>query len=249
MTNTYIITGGSKGIGLAVVERLLRDGNAVICLSRTSGSLPIENSRLKFIECDLGNSDTRQQAFRLALEDQESLAGIVNNCAGPSPLSFEHSGIQDYQDALNTHLFAADELLRVSLPALQKFNGSKIVNIVSVTARSPLEGLISSNLLRGAIINWSKTLSIELAKFNINVNNVLPGYTLTSRLQEVLTKKATSSQASLENVKQSLLKDIPLKRFGTPQEIANVVNFLLSSEASYITGTSIPVDGGWTRSV
>jgi len=143
-------------------------------------------------------------------------------------------------------LFSSDELVKAILPQLKRNGGGRIVNIISVTARIPLENMGVSNTLRGAMLNWSKTLSKELGKFNITVNNVLPGYTETERLLEVIAGVSAKQRISTDDYSKILISQIPLGRFGRPEEIGAVASFLLSDEASFVTGISIPVDGGWT---
>jgi 3-oxoacyl-[acyl-carrier protein] reductase len=125
----------------------------------------------------------------------------------------------------------------------------RIINIISTSVKVPLKGLGVSNTIRGAVASWAKTMSIEVAPFGITVNNVLPGATATGRLQAIIENKSNKLQTSKEEVSEEMLAEIPAKRFGTPEEIANVVAFLASPAASYVNGTSIPVDGGRTGAI
>jgi 3-oxoacyl-[acyl-carrier protein] reductase len=125
----------------------------------------------------------------------------------------------------------------------------RIINIISTSVKVPLKGLGVSNTIRGAVASWAKTMSIEVAPFGITVNNVLPGATATGRLQAIIENKSNKLQTSKEAVSEEMLAEIPAKRFGTPEEIANVVAFLASPAASYVNGTSIPVDGGRTGAI
>jgi 3-oxoacyl-[acyl-carrier protein] reductase len=241
---TIVITGGSRGIGASITKQMLTEGFRVICLSRTSGILDLTTPNLVHISVDLENGRDRAIALDEISKDQNIYA-VVNNCSGPEPKSFEASKTDDYKSSFEKHLFASDDLVRCCLPSL-KAAGGKIINIVSVTAKVPLPKMIASNLLRGSILNWAKTLSLELAEYGITTNNVLPGYTLTERLDEVIKASAKNLKKSEAEIKNNLISQIPLKRFASPDEIANVVNFLLSPEAAYINGASIPVDGGWS---
>lgn len=244
---TVLVCGGSKGIGAATTKKLLKDGFKVICLSRTIGELEEfkRNDSFQFINVDLSSKSERRRAIE-SIDSIENIWGVVNNSAGPGTGAIENCVEMDYISSFESHLFSANDFVKFAIPKMHKNGEGRIVNIISVTAKVPLENMAVSNTLRGAMVNWSKTLSKELARFNIKVNNVLPGYTQTQRLLEVIQSAASSKNITSLDYEKKLLEQIPLKRFGHPEEIGNVVSFLMSADASYINGASIPVDGGWT---
>jgi 3-oxoacyl-[acyl-carrier protein] reductase len=132
---------------------------------------------------------------------------------------------------------------------MKKSHYGRIINIISTSVKAPLKGLGVSNTIRAAVANWSKTLAGELGPFGITVNNVLPGATATERLQEIIENKSAKSGKSLESIESEMLAEIPMARFGKPDEIAAAVAFLASPASSYLTGTNITVDGGRTSSL
>lgn len=245
---SVIVCGGSKGIGAATVEYLLARNYHVICVSRTKGSLEesiLSNPNFKLYLTDLSNLDQRKNLIS-EVSKLDSVWGLVNNASGPSTGPAHEASREEYLKSFDTHLFASDELVKAILPILKSNGGGRVVNIISVTARIPLENMCVSNTLRGAMLNWSKTLSKELGKFNITVNNVLPGYTETERLLEVIQGVSSKSGISETEYSAKIIGQIPMGRFGRPEEIGAVAGFLLGDDASFINGASIPVDGGWT---
>ncbi len=248
MKKTIVVCGGSKGIGAATVRILLDRGYRVICISRTHGELEAlltKNNELVHLPCDLSLEIERKKISNI-LSRESNIIGLVNNASGPTTGPILNTTQLDFQKAFETHLFAANDLAQAVIPLMVAKGFGRIVNIISVTAKIPLENMGVSNTLRGAMLNWSKTLSKELGKNNITVNNVLPGYTETERLIEVINDVSKKMNLSTNEYSQRIINQVPLGRFGKSEEIASVVSFLLSDEASFITGASIPVDGGWT---
>jgi 3-oxoacyl-[acyl-carrier protein] reductase len=136
--------------------------------------------------------------------------------------------------------------MRAVLPGMKAAGYGRIINVISTSVKAPLRGLGVSNTVRAAVANWSKTLSVELAPMGITVNNVLPGATLTQRLESIIEGKAHATGKSVEEVKHEMLGEIPAGRFGSPEEVAAAIAFLASPAAAYITGINLPVDGGRT---
>ena len=151
--------------------------------------------------------------------------------------------------AFKQHVLSAQVATQLAINSMKKKQFGRIINIISTSVKQPIPGLGVSNTIRGAVANWSKTLASELGPFNITVNNILPGATKTSRLNDLIEKKSVFSGESAENVSKKMITEIPLGRFGEPKELAYLVTFLCSNYANYINGINIPIDGGRTKSL
>src|SRR5207245_2490014 len=175
---------------------------------------------------------------------------LVNNAGGPPPGTFEKFGDAQWLAAFELNLLSAVRMIRLVLPHMRKRGSGRIINIVSTSVKQPIEGLLLSNAIRTGVVGLAKTLSIELAPDNITVNNVCPGRLLTDRIRQLylLNEKLQQGMSEEEALKE-VVRDIPMKRLGKPEELGALVAFLASQQAAYITGTTIQVDGGLTRSL
>ena len=250
-----IVTASSMGIGKAVAEELASAGCQLAICSRSKEKL-IETSReikLKHnIEpfwgvCDL-NQSKEIENFYLAVEKQfDKVDILVNNCGGPIPGYLGELKDQDWADAFSQVLMSVIRFVNLVIPNMIDQEWGRIINITSVAVKQPISNLMLSNSLRAGVTGFSKSLSNEFANKNITVNNVAPGYTLTHRLYELAVIRAKVSGKSHEEILAEMAKEIPMNRLAGPEEIAALVVFLASQKASYITGTTIQVDGGSTR--
>jgi 3-oxoacyl-[acyl-carrier protein] reductase len=245
MTNTdlagknALVCGGSQGIGLAAARELAARGAAVTVLSRSE---PLAGEGFRFLRADL------QQIEGLVANLESQLGGppafhvVVNNSGGPPPGAIVDATAEQFLAAFRQQLLASHLLMQWVLPAMKAAKYGRFVNVISTSVREPIPGLGVSNTIRGAMASWAKTLSREVGPFGITVNNVLPGATRTARLESIIARKAAGS--SKETVEAAMRAEIPLGRFADPAELGAVIAFLASPAAGYISGVSIPVDGG-----
>lgn len=252
-----IIGGSTQGIGLAIAQGMASAGATITLVAR-------DEERLKSILPSLATPFNQLHQYlvadyaqplqlQLIVEQHLKQFGgydiLVNNTGGPPGGPLLYAKLEDIQAALNQHLFCNHILVQTLVPAMKSNTYGRIINIVSTSVREPLAGLGVSNTTRGAVAAWAKTLSKELADSGITVNNILPGATQTKRLSDLIHQKARTSQTTAEAVAQAMQGTIPAGRFGTVEEIAALAVFLASPQAAYITGTSIPVDGGRMNSI
>ena len=248
-----LVCGGSSGIGKASAIELSRLGANVTLLARTASSLGEAMAELHregsqehdFIMADTTNHPDLHQKIA-GLVTQKRIHILVNNTGGPPAGAILDADIVAFRQAFEQHLLAYHLIAQLIVPGMKAVAYGRIINIISTSVKQPLHGLGVSNTIRAAVANWSKTLANELAPYHITVNNVLPGATETERLNAIVVNKATKQSKSIEDVKAEMLAEIPMKRFGKPEEIAAAVAFLATPAAAYITGTQITVDGGRT---
>jgi 3-oxoacyl-[acyl-carrier protein] reductase len=171
---------------------------------------------------------------------------LVNNTGGPKAGSILDAPAEAFELAFRQHLICNQILARAVVPGMREAGYGRIINIISTSVKTPLANLGVSNTIRLAVASWAKTLANEIGQYNITVNNILPGLTQTQRLTELMKHTAASVKKDPEMVEAQMKESIPMKRFGSPEEIANMIAFLASPAASYINGVNIAVDGGRT---
>jgi 3-oxoacyl-[acyl-carrier protein] reductase len=248
-----LVCGSSSGIGKACAIELSLLGANVTLLARNEGALlealgklhTEKSQRHDFIIADTSNlEDLRHKLVGLSI--QKPIHILVNNSGGPPAGEILNSEIEAFRQAFTQHLLANHTAVQVLIPVMKREGYGRIINIISTSVKQPLHGLGVSNTIRAAVANWSKTLATELAQYQITVNNVLPGATETDRLNAIVSNRSDKQGRSIENVRDEMMAEIPMRRFGKPEEIAAAVAFLASPAAAYITGTQITVDVGRT---
>ncbi len=248
-----LVCGSSSGIGKASAIELSRLGANVTLLARNADALEETLKHLHreagqehgFIIADTSHHEDLHQKIT-GLITQQRIHILVNNTGGPPAGPILDSDIVAFRQAFDQHLLAYHLIAQLIVPGMKAVAFGRIINIISTSVKQPLHGLGVSNTIRAAVANWSKTLATELAPFHITVNNVLPGATETERLNAIVSNKAIKQSKSEDEIRAEMLAEIPMKRFGRPEEIAAAVAFLASPAAAYITGTQITVDGGRT---
>ena len=169
---------------------------------------------------------------------------LLNNTGGPPAGSLFDAVPEDLAKAFSQHILCNEVLVQATVPGMRAEGYGRVINIISTSVIMPIKGLGISNVTRGAVANWGRTLAHELGPDGITVNNILPGYTGTARLDSLIKRRADKTGSSVEQVKQNMVASVPLGRFARPQEIGSVAAFLASPAASYINGVNLPIDGG-----
>jgi 3-oxoacyl-[acyl-carrier protein] reductase len=236
---TAIVCGASSGIGLAIAEALAEEGANVAVFARRRDVLEREADRIGALAVrgDLTNPRDLKQLVDRTLEAFGAIDILVNNGGGPPRGPALEVTEESLEAAVELLLLSAFRLTMLCLPHLRQSGRGRVINITSSSVRQPIEKLALSNAVRPGVIGWAKTLSQEVGADGITVNSIAPGRIETARLAEVFDNGPRPED----------LQEIPLRRFGRPREIADVVSFLASEQAGYITGSVIPVDGGLTR--
>ncbi len=256
-TRNALVCGSTQGIGKASAIALAKDGVNVTLLARNKEKLQKvlqelpNNGKQKhhLIAADFQKLEQLQKVVSNHLKVIETIHILINNTGGPAGGLVFSASLEEFDSAFNQHLKANHLLAQIIVPTMKKAGFGRIINMISTSVKQPLDGLGVSNTIRGAVANWSKTLANELGQFNITVNNILPGATNTSRLQQIIENKAKKSKKSITEIAKAMQNQIPMKRFAKPEEIANAVAFLASDKSSYINGINLPVDGGRTKSL
>jgi 3-oxoacyl-[acyl-carrier protein] reductase len=250
-----VVCGSTQGIGKASAYELALMGAHVTLIARNAerlraamNALPSSGQQHDYLVADFNKPD--ELKFRIEEYAGKHLVHIlINNTGGPPGGAALTAKLDEFTAAFSAHLLCNHILAQALIPGMKNANYGRIVNIISTSVKIPIKGLGVSNTIRGAVANWAKTLSVELAPFGITVNNVLPGASMTARLESILKTKADKAGKSIEEATHEMMAEIPAGRISEPHEIAAAVAFLASPAAGYINGINLPVDGGRTGSL
>lgn len=253
---TAVIGGSTQGIGLAIAQELAALGATCILLARNeqtlqhvAATLPTPHrQKHSYKIADFAHPDEVRQAIT-AIVNVTPVHILINNTGGPPPGPITEATEEAFLAAFSQHIICNQILVKAVTPGMKEAAYGRIINIVSTSVRIPVRNLGVSNTIRGATASWAKTLSNELAAFGITVNNILPGYTKTQRLDSLIQSNAGRRKVEPSVIEEEMLNEIPAHRFGDAAELAAVAAFLASPAAAYVNGTSIPVDGGKTGSI
>jgi len=251
-----LVCGASEGIGRATALELAQLGASVTVLARRADvlqtvvdSLPTAHGQTHHaLAVDMDDTDGLRDAVCAHIAAHPAQI-LVNNTGGPAGGTAHEAPLDAFDAAFRRHLLGGQTLVQAVLPAMRATNWGRIVNVVSTSVREPIAGLGVSNTVRGAVASWAKTLSRELAPDGITVNNVLPGYTRTGRIDQVVADRVRRSGQDEDAVLASMRASVPAGRFAEASETAGVIAFLCSPAAAYVTGVSLPVDGGRMASI
>ena len=251
-----LVCGGSEGIGRAAAFELASLGANVTVLARREDALQavveaLSNNgsqRHGLLVADIAATDTLRETVA-ALAATAPVHILINNTGGPPGGAAHSAAIDAYLDAFHKHLVANQTLLQAVLPGMRDANWGRIVNVISTSVYEPIANLGVSNTIRGAVASWAKTLSRELGADGITVNNVLPGYTRTQRLDQILSDRSSATGKTRDEIAAGMLASVPVGRFADANEIGGVIAFLCVPAAAYVNGQSIAVDGGRMQSI
>ncbi len=250
-----LVCGSTQGIGKATAIALAQEGVHVTLIARNEERLKQVLSELPqhrnhdYIVADFSNPLNLKEKVSNYIANKHGFHILVNNTGGPRSGSILSATLEEFENAFTQHLKCNHILAQAVIPFMKEQQFGRIVNVISTSVKEPIPGLGVSNTIRNAVGNWSKTLSIEVGAFGITVNNVLPGFTETERLNEIINVKAQKEGTSFDEMTEIMKNYTPAKRFAKPSETANAIVFLVSECASYINGINVPVDGGRTKSL
>ena len=247
-----LVCGSTQGIGKACAVEFARLGASVTLMARhlealekVRAELPASHGQTH----DLLHADfTDWQGVQKQASDFAAAEGpvhiLLNNTGGPPAGPVFEAKPEEFLKAMTQHVLCNQVLAQAVAPGMREAKYGRIINIISTSVLAPIKGLGVSNTIRAAVANWARTLASELGPYGITVNNVLPGYTATTRLDTLIKGRATRGGVSAEEVQRDMMASIPARRFAKPEEIAAVAAFLASPAASYVNGVNLPVDGG-----
>lgn len=250
-----LVCAASEGLGKAAALELAKEGAKVAICSRNKEKLNLAKQdildktgyEVETFEADLTLQNKIEHLHKEVKERLGNIEILVNNIGGPPSGTFSKLKDQDWQEAINLTMMSALRVSRMVLPKMKEKKWGRIINISSVSVKTPVDNLFLSNSIRLGVLGWAKALSDEVGKDGITVNTVCPGSTRTNRITTLFSETAKSTGQTLEQIEIISTQNIPLKRIGEPKELAALIAFLASERASYISGVAIQVDGGSSR--
>lgn len=252
-----LVAASSRGLGRAVAEELAEEGASLILCARGEALLnevcdslsPKLGGRILGVPADLALTADVERVVQLGLERFGRIDILVTNTGGPPAGQFESLSRESWEEAARLLLTSVLDLTRLVLPGMKARGWGRILNVTSIAVKQPVDNLMLSNSLRAAVTGFARTLANEVAACGITVNNLMPGYTRTERVEQLADALAAKEAIPPAEVRARWEAAIPMQRLGEPREFAALAAFLVSERASYITGSSIAVDGGWIRSL
>ncbi|MBK5106853.1 MAG: SDR family oxidoreductase [Anaerolineales bacterium] len=247
-----LVSGSSRGLGYATALGLSREGCEVTINSRSQERIQSAEQKIAdetgsmvhSICADLTQPSSPGDLVSEAANKMEGLDILVTNSGGPPSGSFESFDDQNWQDAIELNFLSHMRMIREAIPYLKESSTASVLTITSMSVKQPVPNLVLSNSVRSATVGLTKSLSLELGNLGIRFNSILPGWTETERVQELMAFRAKANETSIEEETAKQAQDSPFNRLASPQEFANVAVFLVSPAAAYLTGTMIVVDGG-----
>ena len=255
-----LVLASSKGLGFACAKGLYEEGANVIICSRSEENLKIAKEKIKAVDsigpdnkvfpivADLIDEDQINNLVEETLKEFGRIDILVHNAGGPPSGPIDKITKEEWSNSINLNLRSFIRITDLIIPVMKNQKSGRIIAITSVSVKQPLNNLVLSNTTRLGVVGFAKTLANEYGQYNILVNVVCPGPTLTDRMRELINTTVKETGKTYEEVEKTWVDPIPLERLGKPEELANLVVFLASDKASYITGTVIQVDGGFVKS-
>jgi 3-oxoacyl-[acyl-carrier protein] reductase len=251
-----LVAAASRGLGRAIAEEFANEGATLALCARGAEALEAARTAIAksgvpvlAVVADLSKQEDVERVAAEALSKFGRVDILVTNAGGPPAGTFDKHSWETWERAVNLTLRSVVELTRAVLPGMRERKWGRIINVTSIAVKQPVDNLILSNSVRSAVTGFARTLANEEATNGITVNNILPGYTRTERVEELAAATAAKEGLAPTDVVARFEKEIPMRRLGEPREFAALAAFLASERASYITGQSIAVDGGWIRAL
>lgn len=250
-----VVAAASRGIGFACARELAKEGARVFLCSRDAqhaadAAQKIHEEtggKVAGFAADVTNDGNVNAFIELVIERAGRVDICVTNAGGPPAKSFAETDLDAFRHAFELNALSAIRFAKLVLPGMLERKWGRIINITSVSVKQPIDGLLLSNTVRAGLTGWAKTLSNEVASAGVTVNNVAPGYTLTERQDELAEVRGKAAGKTKQEIIDSWALQAPMRRMAEPEEIAAAVAFLASERASYITGVTLQVDGGWVK--